>query len=856
MEEITLEILKQAPFGYAYHKIILNESGIPVDYVFLDVNTAFEQMTGLKKENILGKKLTEILPGIKEDSFDWIGFYGYIALNGGKREFSQYSKELNRYYKITALSPKKYHFVTFFQDITAEMEKIKQLEEQQKIISKLTIELDTIFNSTHDAIFLVKVENGEFRYIRNNKAHQELTGFSLDMIKDKTPVEVAGKELGKILESDYKRCLETGAAITYEETLKMPAGEKVWLTSLTPVFVNGSIKYIVGSRKDITLQKKAEKEKEELLNRYQAMFNEHTAIMLIIEPFTGKILDANPAACSFYGYTKEELLKMHIQDINMLPKEEVEKKRLMALQKKQKYFVFPHRLKSGEIRLVDVYSAPINFGDKKVLFSIIFDVTEREELKRKLNEEKELLSITLRSIGDGVVATDSMGRIILMNKVAQEISGWNENEVAGLPFGEIFCLINEETGEKVESPIEKVLKSGKIIGLANHTALVTKDNRKISIADSAAPITDEKGNIFGVIMVFRDVSKEREWQEKILYLSNHDTLTGLYSRRYMEEKLKSFEQRKTSFAIIMADVNGLKLANDVFGHEEGDDLLKKAAEAIKESCRKEDVIARWGGDEFLILLPETNLKAAQEITEKIKDKCKEKSTKNLQLSMALGCSIKKSPEEKLEKVIKEAEEMMYRQKLNDSKSYRKSIINTLLATLFAKSTETKEHAERLQNCCINIGRDMGLSPKEIDELSLLAVLHDIGKVGIPEEILKKPSALSEPEWEEMKKHPEVGCRIAQNTPELVQIAEYILCHHERWDGKGYPKGLKGEEIPLLCRILAVVDAYDAMISDRPYRKALTREEAIAEIKKNAGTQFDPNIVEIFLKVLKKCTAGS
>lgn len=221
----------------------------------------------------------------------------------------------------------------------------------------------------------------------------------------------------------------------------------------------------------------------------------------------------------------------------------------------------------------------------------------------------------------------------------------------------------------------------------------------------------------------------------------------------------------------------------------------------------------------------------------------------------MGCAAKESIDEKFMPVIKEAEERMYRNKLIEGKSYRNTIINTLLATLYAKSTETEEHAKRLKNYCLAIGREMGLSVKEMDEISLLAVLHDIGKVGIKESILQKPGKLTKEEWEEMKKHPEIGYRIAQNTPELANVAEYILYHHERWDGQGYPQGLKGEEIPVLCRILAVADAYDAMTSDRTYRKAMNREEAIAELKRNAGTQFEPEVVEKFINCLHKLSAG-
>ncbi|MFZ5753557.1 MAG: PAS domain S-box protein, partial [Bacillota bacterium] len=666
------------------HKILLNDRGEAKDYIFLDINPAFEEMTGLRREAILGKRVTEVLPGIRSSGFDWVDFYGKVALTGERQDFTQYTEPLGRWYKITAFAPLKGYFTTIFQDITLEMERIQTLEMQKQKIRELATELETVFQGTQDAMFLVRVENGEFRYIRNNAAHQTLTGFSLEELHDKTPVELAGKEIGENIEVNYRRCVEAGTAIIYEETLELPAGERVWLTSLTPVFENGKAKYLVGASKDITLQKKAEKEREELLRRLQTMFNEHTAVMLLIEPITGKIVEANPAACAFYGYTREELISMHIQDINMLPKEEVERLRLLALRGKERYFVFPHRLKSGEIRLVDVYFCPVTHSGRKLLFSIIFDVTDREKYKGELHREKELLRTTLLSIGDGVVTTDQAGRITALNRAAEEITGWSEEAAKGRPFAEVFKLISKNTGQEVEEPVAKVLRTGKTIGLANHTALINKEGRQIPIAASAAPIKDEKGQTFGVVMVFRDVTQEKEKQEKILYLSYHDPLTGLYNRRFIEEEVKRLDMsRELPLAVIIGDVNGLKLANDVFGHEEGDKLLKKAAEIIKESCRKEDIIARWGGDEFLILLPRTTAKTAEEIMKRIKNRCLQVSGGKVQLSIAMGYAVRTKESEILRQTIKEAEEWMYRRKLMEGKSYRSAIINTLLATLSA-----------------------------------------------------------------------------------------------------------------------------------------------------------------------------
>lgn len=846
------DILMKSPFGYANHKLLLGSDGEPVDYVFLEVNPAFEKMTGLKKEDILGKRATEVLPGLRTSGFDWVEAFGKVALTGEKKEFIQYSDPLERWYKVAAYSLERGFFITAIHDNTEEMQRIEALENQKEKIKELANELETVYNGTQDAMFMVRVDGDDFRYISNNAAYRKLTGLSQEDVKGKTPVEIMGKEVGEITKANFKKCIEAKSPITYEETLDFPAGTKTWISTLTPVIENGEVKYLVCSRKDITLQKTAEIETEQLNKRLRTMFNEHSAIMLLLEPLSGKIVDVNPAACAFYGYTKEEFSTMYIQDINMLPPKKLKKARLDALYENKTYYLFPHRLKSGVIKPVDIYTCPVKDQERTLLFSIIFDATEREEYRHRLFQEKELLRVTLESIGDGTVATDYDGKITLLNKAAEEITGWSKENAVGESFDSVFQLVNEETGKRAEDPVAKVIRTGKVVGLANHTTLITKDGNSVPVADSAAPIKDEKGQTLGVVMVFRDVSAEKEHQKQIIYLSYHDYLTGLYNRRFMEEEIKRMDtSRQLPIAVIMGDLNGLKLTNDVFGHSVGDQILKKAAKAIKDSCRREDIIARWGGDEFLVILPKTSQKTAEKIVQRIKSKSASDTNEPFQVSIALGIALKeKDSQTSLYEVIKEAEEAMYHQKYLEGKSHRNAVINTLAATLFAKSMETKEHADRLKSLCLRMGKELDLQTKELDQLEILAMLHDIGKVGIDESILQKPGPLSPEEWVEIKKHPEIGFRIAHNTPELVSVAEYILSHHERWDGEGYPQGLKGEEIPLLARVLAVADAFDAMTSDRKYRKAMDRKKAISEIKKNSGTQFDPEVVSVFLKIMK------
>jgi len=340
-----------------------------------------------------------------------------------------------------------------------------------------------------------------------------------------------------------------------------------------------------------------------------------------------------------------------------------------------------------------------------------------------------------------------------------------------------------------------------------------------------------------------------DYQKELKYKSFHDNLTDLYNRRFFEEEMKRLDtKRQLPISIIMADVNGLKLINDTYGHRIGDNLLIETAKILKKHIRKEDLLARWAGDEFVLLLPQTSKNKAQKIMKRIKSKNKKLKKENIPISIGMGIAVKNKINQNIDKILEKADDNMYQNKLSESRSASNKIVQTLLNTLGTKSSETKEHAIRMTNLAHKLGEKLKFSNFELNKLSLLATLHDIGKTTISEDILTKPGNLTDEEWEIMRKHPERGYKIASASEEFILVTKEILSHHEKWNGNGYPRGLKGEDIPYLARIISIIDAYDVMTNDRPYSKAISNEKALAEIESCAGSQFDPSLAQEFIKL--------
>lgn len=506
---------------------------------------------------------------------------------------------------------------------------------------------------------------------------------------------------------------------------------------------------------------------------------------------------------------------------------------------------------------IGVLSKGITFMLNRISNSISELEEKNKELfktKEMINKDRVLFKTTLRSLGDGVISTDQYGNIQIMNDVAEILTGWEKHEAFGQPFETVFRIINEATREKAMSPVEKVFQSGTINELDENTLLIKKNGEEVPIEDSAAPIIDTEGNITGVVIVFRDFTDKKQKQERISYLSYHDQLTGLYNRYFFEQNLRTLDiEQSLPLSLVMLDVNGLKLTNDAFGHQMGDRLLQAVTVAIKKACGDDKIVCRIGGDEFVLLLPKTDYKETEILVNNIYHEIEKNRLESIVISVSIGWETKISPTQSIMEIYVKAEENMYRKKLIESEKMRRKTIQIIFNTLYEANEGEKDHSESVSKISRKIGEALQLDQELLRELEMAALLHDIGKIAVSSDILEKPDKLTPLEFEMVKRHAEVGYHILKSVDKYSSLSDYVLAHHEQWDGSGYPRGLKGKESPLISRIIAVAEAYDTMTTQQPYKPARSKGEAMDELIRCSGTQFDPKIVKVFISVLNDGT---
>lgn len=464
-------------------------------------------------------------------------------------------------------------------------------------------------------------------------------------------------------------------------------------------------------------------------------------------------------------------------------------------------------------------------------------------LKKNYQENtvlNEILETYINTNQSFIYLKDENLRYLLVNKALADFYGRKVSEVIGK---DVFAFADREFADFSKKTDLQVLADKMVV----EKELIWRDR---VYAATKFPVKLANGR-YGVGAYVRDVTEEYNNKRDLIYLSYHDPLTGLYNRRYVEKEHNRFAaEANLPLSVIMGDVNGLKVTNDIFGHNAGDLLLQKAAGVFTKVCQKEGtVIARWGGDEFVVFLPRTTAEEGERLRREVKKQFAQERINGLAGSISLGCDTRNTVTEDLAQTIRNAEERMYLEKAIDSERFNNEAIQRIIKSYHVRFPREAEHADRVSQLSVAIGKAMQLPQSYLDRLKQAAYLHDLGKIVLPE-TLSPEGPHTEEKQHKLKEHPVAGYRIANASPQTMEVARYVLSHHENWDGSGYPKGLQGVAIPRTSRIIAIANYYDQLRHGLRGQEPLSPEEALAVVKQEAGKILDPEIVRVFVEMVE------
>lgn len=825
------------PFPCISFQVVYDLYASPCDFIVGNVNIAFEKIYGLPAEYLIGKCVSETMPEVLKPEYNRKKIYSDIAINCGSAIYNEYFEAKDEWYRVYAFSKEKNYVTVVFFEITDFIQASEKWSSLDEYIDDVIVEIDADFN-----IVSVIASDDSTLYI--DKAKMINKG-----INDIYPEHFSTK----LISSAKKAMAEKTKQIFYYRSLILD--ENKWYKAVVNYIRSNKNYKFVFTRRDITEQKRLEQELFFSDELFKTVFDQ-VPVGIAFGNNNNLILECNKTLESIVGRTREQLLSYTMADVSFpeLPYAEIEKYRLLEKGDIGSVnFVKCYKKDDGNEVWVNISSKPLKLGNNKQFnhLSVIQDVTDYVSSVKALKESERSKEVLLHNL-PGLAYRCKYDRDWTMEFVSQgcyQLTGYKSESFINNRDIKFNDIIMPEYRNHVWQTLAEAVENHTQFDIQYEIITATGDIKCVFDRGQAVYTTD--GEVEALEGIILDITDKKRKDDEILYINNHDLLTGLYNRRFFEEQKKYFDNEEyLPLSIIIGNINGLRLVNDAYGHNKGDKLINNTSKILMKYCPDGCILARTGGDEFSLLMPNTSFDTAFDLLKKIKQECENYNIsvlkRNYNISISLGVDTKTTVNEDIASVIKKAEEYMYKRKLFEHKSSHSYILSSIKTTLYEKSQETEKHAERLSYYTEKITQKLKLSPIECHDLNLLCLLHDVGKIGIDDSVLKKTEPLTENDWKEMRRHSEIGYRIAMSTPETASIAEYILYHHERWDGTGYPRGLAGEDIPLLSRILAVVDAFDAMTQDRVYRKAMTFDYAVEEIRLNASKQFDPDIARIFI----------
>ena len=775
----------------------------------MKVNEAWKKVLGYSKKELEGKAILDFVhPDDRKDIQRAIDeqreqknvfgrIHRYLAKDGSQRYIEWSSKVDNDLIYIAA------------RDIT-----------EKKIVEEQLLKREKSFRSfvdTYQDIIIVGKRTGEIEYA--NPAALRKLGYSIEQFRQM-----------------YLRDLREDEKTTCPTALKKIDGTFLPVETMEWVGVWNGKDCIVVVSKDLSIQ-------QAVLERFQQLFDNNPALMAISNAEDNRLLDVNAAFLEKLGFTKAEVIGRTSIELNIFDDPHKKPHDTQILPRNQKIKNLELRVRRKDGQMIDgLFSGDlIRNQTENIFLTVMMDITEQKEAQRQLAKQAGLILSLLDSIPELVFYKDIGGVYLGCNPTCAEFFGKAKEDIVGKTDYELF---DKKTADSIYQFDQEIFK--KRASQHNEEWLTYADGRRRLFDTMKTPYRDASGNIIGIIGISRDITENKKKEEEIKELSVRDELSGLYNRRYYEEQLAAFDNEENlPLTIIMGDVDGLKFINDSFGHALGDELLKKTAEAICKACRSDDIIARIGGDEFVVLLPHTDPLKAGQVIRRIEGLMEKEKVGVTHISASFGSATKTNASQNIQEIYKTAEDHMYRNKLKNKAEQRRKRIDEILSSQFAANPGDRKRCSAVAEISKAIASAMGLSADDAEKIHLAGMMHDIGKIAVNQEVWQKTGSLNFTEWGKIRKHAEIGCRILSSDTEYAQIAPYVMEHHERWDGTGYPNGLKGAEISVFARILAVADAYTAMTSERSYAKTMSVKEAADEMRRCAGTQFDPAIVEIF-----------
>lgn len=498
------------------------------------------------------------------------------------------------------------------------------------------------------------------------------------------------------------------------------------------------------------------------------------------------------------------------------------------------------------IQLIPAYLLVFPFVS--VVLAQIFNIQkERAITREKIKQQQLLLQASMDALDSTeLFSLDRQLQYLSFNQKHAEMMKKLYAVQISLGKSYLDCLTNTNETSRYRAFLKHALAGGR------QTIVYQEDKLdRAYFEKSFAPITEENGRVIGVTVMIKDISEAKRYEMAITNLSYNDPLTKIGNRRFYDEKFDEFNQPQFyPLSIISMDINGLKIINDAFGHHVGDELLCNVASHLQVFFNHDGTVARIGGDEFAVILPnhtyeeaESKMQAFQQIlsTQKIHDI---HISGSFGLATRIGQKVAKSSLEQL------SDDEMYRQKFANSSQNRQRVIQEVLQMLFRRCKYEESHVKVMEQVVAKLGQALSYSDEAIANLQTLCQLHDIGKVTIDTDILQKTEGLTEAECNIIRKHPERGYRILVASVEYKNLALDVFCHHENYDGSGYPRRLAGEAIPFNARILAIAEAYSAMVCEGSYQPLIPPQEAVIKIEQGAGKQFDPHLTKIFVSIYK------